>query len=388
MTSFYELARPTSWAAAPERYSFSTLQALEVCPRKWQLLHSRWGDHPRFPERPHPKAIEGAIVHEAIERLVRALGRRGLPSIGSPGFRAAVEAVGFWEFFGRETHAWNERLSQHPRSGPFFVLRTPPRELANRAIRLFREQYEPRDGNAPPDPVGSAEEPRKAANPMTLLRARGVLSEFALAHPEKPFGGVIDLVQLVDDEVQIVDFKTGAPKDEHELQLRLYAALWWRCSGVRPSRAAVQYLNYRRELRLIEQHLVDAEAHIDSAIDDARRRLGRQPAEAHPGKDCGFCPVRARCNEGWRAYQDAAGRTREGTTDVEAAVAAKPTPSGFLANAGGREVNVVHDVAVGHGLPKLEIGDRLRLLDVVARDDGRTFEVRPWTEVYTMSEVC
>ena len=52
MTSFYELEAPTSWAAPPERYSFSSLQAIDACPRKWQLLHSEWGEHRRFPRRP------------------------------------------------------------------------------------------------------------------------------------------------------------------------------------------------------------------------------------------------------------------------------------------------------------------------------------------------
>lgn len=384
MTSFYELEAPTTWAEPPERYSFSSLQAIDACPRKWQLLHSEWGEHGRFPQRPHPKALEGTIVHEAIERLVRALGKRGLPSITSPAFREAVAEIDFWGHFAREVEKWNARLARHPRSGPFFVLRTPPRELANRAIRLFREQYTPLD--AAPQAKASTSGESGPVDPMALLDQRGAVSEIDVSHPELPFHGVIDLVELVDGGVQVVDFKTGKQKEEHELQLQLYGVLWWRRTGVRPSRLAIQYLNQRRELQVGDADLVAAEKRLEKSIANAGRLLADTPAEARPGKDCGYCPVRARCGAGWRAYQASLGRPRAGTTDLEVTVGAAPSRNGFVADAGGREVNVVYDAAVGQHLPQIAAGASIRLLDVVVRDEGKTFEVRPWTEVYGVPE--
>ena len=384
MTSFYELEAPTTWAEPPARYSFSSLQAIAACPRKWQLLHSEWGEHGRFPQRPHPKALEGTIVHEAIELLVRALGKRGLPSITSPGFREAVAEIDFWGHFAREVEKWNARLARHPRSGPFFVLRTPPRELANRAIRLFREQYTPLD--AAPQPKASTSGESVPVSPMALLEQRGAVSEIDVSHPELPFHGVIDLVELVEGDVQVVDFKTGKQKEEHERQLHLYGVLWWRSSGVRPSRLAIQYLNQRRELHVGEADLVAAERRLEESIASARHLLAHKPAEAHPGKDCGYCPARARCGAGWRAHQASLARPRAGTTDLAVTVGAAPSPSGFVGEAGGREVNVVYDAAVGQHLPPLEAGASIRLLDVVVRDDGKTFEIRPWTEVYGVPE--
>ena len=77
--SFYDLKEPTSWARSPSTYSFSSLQAMRACPRRWQLLHSTWGSYSRFPERAHPAAIEGQIVHEALDLLGRELGRKRPP---------------------------------------------------------------------------------------------------------------------------------------------------------------------------------------------------------------------------------------------------------------------------------------------------------------------
>lgn len=385
-TSFYELEHPTTWAEVPEQFSFSSLQTIESCPRSWQLLRSAWGDHARFPERPHPAALEGSIVHEAIELLVRALGRRGMPSIGSTLFRGAIEEIDFWGYFSRETNRWNERLAAHPRSGPFFVLRTPPRELANRAIRLFREQYTALD--AEPHTHDEATAPAGSSNDdvMDLLRGRGALSEVEVEHPTIPFHGIIDLVELIEDAVLVVDFKTGKQKDAHELQIQMYAVLWWRRTGIRPSRMIVQYLNQRREFEVGEAELLAAEARLEASIADARRLLADTPAEARPGKDCGYCAARARCEAGWRAYQASLGHPKQGTVDIEVVVAAQPFPSGFLAEVSGREVDVVFDAAVGQHLPEVAVGDRVRLLDVVVRNEGKAFEVRPWTEVYGVRE--
>src|SRR5439155_25987653 len=89
--------------------------------------------------------IEGQIVHDALDRLAKELGRVGRPPIGSSAFSQAVEQCGFWGYFAEEITDWNSKLTQHPRSGSTYVVRTKPADLANLAVRLFRQQY--RTGN-------------------------------------------------------------------------------------------------------------------------------------------------------------------------------------------------------------------------------------------------
>jgi CRISPR/Cas system-associated exonuclease Cas4 (RecB family) len=383
MTSFYELEVPTVWAALPERYSFSSLQTIDACPRKWQLLHSKWGEHSRFPQRQHPKAQEGMIVHEALKLLMRALGQRGLPTIGSAAFQLAIADVDFWEYFAREVDRWNTNLARHPRSGPYFFIRTSPRELANRAIRIFREQYKPTDVDVAPSPKSVRAE-AESFDLLLRLQMRGTLSELEISHPDLPFHGIIDLVEIRHGEVLVIDYKTGAEKEEHKLQLQLYGVLWWRRSGVRPARLVVQYLNARKEFPSSEAELLAAERNLQERIHNARRLLADKPAEAHPGKDCRYCPVRARCEAGWRVYQASLDQPSAGTTDIELSVAVEPSANGFLAEAGGRDVDVVYESTVGQELPHIGAGDRLRLLDVDVRDEGKTVEIHAWTEVYAV----
>ena len=382
VTTVYDLPEPTVWATPPSRYSFSSLRSIQACPRKWQLLHSEWGSQKRFPQRPHPKTLEGTIVHEAIELLIRALGRRGLPSIGSFRFQEAIKAIDFWGFFVRETDKWNARLAEHPRAGPQFVLRTPPRELANRAIRLFRERYKPLDGE--PAPLADAPKSNGSApDLMASLRAKGALTEEEIDHPELPFGGIIDLVELNEDHVIVVDFKTGKEKEDHERQIHLYGLLWWRRTGVCPERAVVQYLNHRREFTVAVEHLNTLEANLSTEISQAASALAQHPAEAKPGPDCGMCPARARCAEGWTFIQASQPASGAGVVDVEVVVAAPPAPTGFVDQTQRTELSVVYEAAVGRTLPPLEQGTKLRVVGALVRDGKeRAIEIRPWTEVY------
>lgn len=142
---FYDLQEPTAWAQPPQTYSFSSLQSLRTCPRRWQLTHSAWGQHASFPERPQPAAIEGRIIHQALDLLARELGRHGRPPIASAAFRESVDRCGFWPFFATQVDIWNRRLAAHPRAGPRDVLRSKPRDLANQAISLFRDRYQTSD---------------------------------------------------------------------------------------------------------------------------------------------------------------------------------------------------------------------------------------------------
>lgn len=382
MTNIYEMKEPTAWVTSSERFSFSSLRAITSCPRKWQLLNSRWGEFERFPERPHPKAIEGTIVHQAIDRLFRALARRGMPQIGSDLFHDAVLDVGFWDFFGQEVDRWNECLARHPRAGPYFVLRTPAGDLASRAIGLVRERYVARAGRPWPtsgDGRAASSRPPRLAE---LLRSRGALTEVRIEHPSLPFVGVIDLVESVGGEVRIVDFKTGSSSGDEGLQLRQYALLWWRHIGTCPTSVSVQHLDSHWDSGVAETELARVEKALEVSISDARGLLELRPAPARPGQSCGSCPVRARCNEGWRVHVAGQIGTCQNVMDAEVIVAAAPAAAGFLGRSAGGRVDVVYEAPVAARLPTIVEGSRLRLIDALARDDGRTLEIRPWTEVY------
>lgn len=377
MTSHYELRTPTAWAEPPTQFSFSSLQAIEACPRRWQLVNSEWGDQKRFPERSHPAVVEGRIVHEALDLLSRALWRVGRPPMASTGFQEAVARCGFWGFFEDEIRSWNARILDHPRTGPGFLVRTPARDLANRAIRLFRTQYRPSEGFRMPPPGDGS----RAAAPAARLRHNGLLSEEPLAHPYLPLRGVIDLVLLdADSSVRIIDFKTGAEKENHQFQVVVYAVLWWRATGSLPSSVEVQYADHSWRHCVSQAELESAEQQLGAQIKSAASVLSSRPAPARPTSECAYCAVRARCDEGWLLTLPAS--PSSGRADCELTVASEVSATGFVGLQGKREIAVVFDRALGAMLPRFSRGDRLRLIDAFHADDGKSVEIKPWTECY------
>jgi hypothetical protein len=379
-TSPYELVAPSRWAEPPKQFSFSSLQALAACPRRWQLVNSEWGTFARFPERAHPSAVEGQIVHEALDLLSRALGRVGRPALGSPEFQAAAAESGFWAFFARRVEEWNARATAHPRTGPVFVIRTPPRELANRAVRLFREQYRPGGGRN----LRSRSVVGAGGALLARLKEERALSEVRLEHPSLPLAGILDLVTTDGSTVSIVDFKTGVAKDSHKDQLLLYAMLWWRATGVPPARIGVQYLDGGWEEIVSESQLERAERDAGQQISNALDLLLGRPAPARTSQVCEHCPVRARCDEGWPRAEPT-GALAGRTVDCEITVASTPTPTGFTGRRrDGRELPVVFDSAVGKTLPLLTAGTRMRLVDAVPGEAGKALEIRAWSECYLL----
>lgn len=380
--SFYELQAPTAWADPPSMWSSTSVDDVEACPRRWQLLRSRWGDLDRFPVRPHPAAIEGQIVHEALDRLTRACGQRGNPPFGSPEFAAALTDADFFPGFARAVAEWRHRLTSHPRPGPAFRLRVSAEELANRAVRMFREQYKP-DGKAASQAAERAAE--TPVNVKALLKKKHALSEVKLAHPGLPFLGILDRVQDTGEGVEVVDFKTGKPSDKHHKQLLRYALLWWRTTGDAPARVSAQYLDGVESWSVTASALEDIEADLVKKLPLLTDALSAHPAAAKPSSGCGFCPVRARCAAGWAVGEEAA--LVDGRGDAELLVRAKAGEHGFLARTrAGADVAVVYEAAVAKLLPEHVEGQVLRVLDGVWKEKRSQLELKTWTEVFVVRE--
>jgi hypothetical protein len=380
--SFYELQAPTAWVEPPLSWSNTTIEDVESCPRRWQLLRSRWGEHDRFPARPSLAAIEGQIVHDALDRLTRASGQRGNPPFGSPAFEAALTDADFFDGFARAVADWQQRMAAHPRPGPAFRLRASPEDLANRAVRMFRQQYKPERR-----PASHAAERATPATPdiNALLQQKRALSEVKLTHPNLPFLGVLDRVQQVPDGVEIVDFKTGRPSEKHRRQLLQYALLWWRTTGNVPVQISAQYLDDAESWPVTQEVLTEVEGDVAKKVQILGDTLRMRPAAANPSAGCQSCPVRARCTVGWAVGEDAA--FADGRGDAELVVTSSAGGFGFLARTrSGAEVAVVYEAAVATLVPKRVDGQVLRVLDGVWKEKRSQLEIKAWTEVFVIKE--
>ena len=196
--------------------------------------------------------------------------------------------------------------------------------------------------------------------------------------------GILDLVELHGSDIQIVDFKTGKASPGHIDQLLFYCVLWWRVTGRAPRSIVVQYPGDRRESSVGEEEILLAEKKFLHKIALMEAELKSQPAQAVTGAHCRYCPVRARCDDGWRSCQREV--ERNGRTDVELVVTDDTSSNGFLAMAGTANISVVYSVARGRKFKsKFVGGNRLRLLDVYCDRDKASYEIGDYSEVYICS---
>ncbi|MGH3435454.1 MAG: PD-(D/E)XK nuclease family protein [Sciscionella sp.] len=80
------------WPVPPASWSYSSLNDLEACPRRWMLSRAAYPElweGSGYPPMPNTAALFGDVVHAALELLVRALVAADCESTGT----AAAVAV-------------------------------------------------------------------------------------------------------------------------------------------------------------------------------------------------------------------------------------------------------------------------------------------------------
>jgi hypothetical protein len=388
LADFYTVRAPVLWATLPSVLSHSALCRIKRCPLRYQLERSEFPDIGRFPARPNSAAVEGAIAHECLEVLFKAFSIAGLPDLGGERARECVRKVGLSELIQKKFYEARDQFMRHPR-GAGFRPRTSVHQLANRVIRLFRQQYLSMDRVAAQhDPVQSTiARPQPDLSDLAgWLSSCGALTELTLRHPQLPFEGVIDLVCCRDGETVIVDYKAGAPDPGHRLQVMRYSLLWWRSTGQVPGRIEIQYLTEKKSEQVTEAALLRTEQDLKGEIDAASDTLESPPAKASPGDHCGFCEVRQFCDHYWQDDTSML-RSRGGFVDVQLLVNGDPSEYGFhAATFSGTAVKVTSSSEVG----KLQYqgilnGQRLRMIGVRFEPRDSEFHVNASAEVWRMN---
>lgn len=365
----YGLRTPERWAATLEVLSFSSLRALEQCPRQWQLRSSSWPGLGVLPRRPHPAALEGTLVHEVLDLLFRALALAGVPPVGSSAFRAVLARLDVMAQIRQRLDAANALLSSHPRRAAF-LMPHDARAVYNRVANLFQREY----AAVEPSEHELAAEPRRPTDnrhdPLSLLSVRGVLTEWPVAHPRLPLRGVIDLLRRDAAGTHLVDFKTGAPRAEYTEQLQLYALMWWRATGDLPTSLTLRHPRGRSPIPVDAGRLVALEDSLEGRIAAVQRALEATPAPARAGAHCSHCDVRMFCDDYWTtmATPAAEGPKAPCAVDAEVVVPEVVDRHGFVTTQGKRRLPVVweDDGTAVHG--PFTPGETLRIVDAWLQD--------------------
>lgn len=306
--SIWTAAAPAAWPDAPTEMTVTTLGGIESCPRRWALGAAHypelWSGR-GYPPRVQLGALSGTVVHLALEVITRALVKAGCPSLQDPtALRVMKDLGGYTKVVNDCIDRALALLATSPRAQRVLEyaarsLRAQVPELRTRAqtmlcrLRLPRLQVRSAEGRGP-----------RVRGPLTA----GMFPELDLRAERLGWKGKADVLVLSPDACEITDFKTGAPDEAHQFQIRVYALLWSRDADLNPDRRRVDRLVLaygEGDLEVApptEAELDQLERELSSRTAAALAALSESPpaARAHP-QQCPYCDVRHMCTDYWTA---------------------------------------------------------------------------------------
>jgi CRISPR/Cas system-associated exonuclease Cas4 (RecB family) len=263
---------------------------------------------------PSLPSLVGDVTHNALEKILAELVRRGCSSPNTACAVGALKAMGGYTRVITEDVALKlQALDTNPRAKDrvpalraTMQVRVP--EMRNRVQAvLSRSEFQPSPrSNVNAGVASGARLDPSAKRGERLPLAPGSYAEVTLRAESIRWSGRVDLLTIAADDTAIVDYKTGLPDDSHVEQLRLYALLWYRDkdrnpSATRASRLTIAYPNTDVTIEALSQAQLKAlEDELESRVGVARRGLEARPPEARPSTTlCASCPVRQLCEEYW-----------------------------------------------------------------------------------------
>ncbi|MXZ55226.1 MAG: PD-(D/E)XK nuclease family protein, partial [Gammaproteobacteria bacterium] len=209
-----------SWPKPPTLWSFSALEEVKQCPRRYALKRASYPDlwdRPGYPERVSEAGIVGVVVHEGVQVVLLALNRAGCASLADA---KAVQVIrqlgGYTEIATEALDAHLEQLTPNPRmSSQVDRLR---QRLGHRCAEM-RQAIQALVSQSPiirtkPDVVGA----RSADHPVSSRLAVGTHPEATLVAQADRFTGRLDLLAVHPEHADIIDFKTGEHSQRHTRQ--------------------------------------------------------------------------------------------------------------------------------------------------------------------------
>lgn len=258
-------AAPTEVDGVEVLAALSPSRALDFvrCP-----LRFRFKTVDRLPEPPTPAAVRGTLVHLVLERLF------DLPAAERTESRARALLP----------DAWADLVEAEPESAAVLSGDEDPDRWLDSAAAILPIYF-------------GLEDPRRLEPSGRELYVEHVLDSRLLLR------GVIDRVDTAaDGRVRIVDYKTGnAPSEARSLgaffQLRFYALVLWRETGVVPAVLQLLYLGSGEVLRYEpdEADLLATERTVEAIWAAIRESEQTRTWLPSPGIACSWCAHHALC---------------------------------------------------------------------------------------------
>lgn len=328
---------PLKWPDPPERFSFTALETIAGCPRRWAYSEATFTPggladvQGRLVRRASWAAIRGVAVHATLEELLRIHRKENGPR------KSDWSLVQFWVkhlppgglatlILNRGSKAIGE-ATEHSRNRK---MRAPLlRQLAEEtpslvaSVNLKLAKALPTQDRGPPSTQGVGRSLRAGASSEVWL-------EGAFSDGGKTYRvcGCVDVLTVSEEEVELLDYKTGAPHPEHHAQLELYALLLGKDERFNPDRRQATALALVYENGTVDKWPAPSEAdliRLGSALVQRCKAAvdltALKPPPARVGEHCGWCDARQICSDYWAEPLRAAGTQLRRRVDFQGVIA-------------------------------------------------------------------
>ncbi len=113
---------PHDWPGAPAWMSFSDLQNIETCPRRWSLSAASYPNiwsHRGYPPKIYLATLYGRILHGALELIVKSLNRASCSSVADESFVNVMRGLGgYTSIIQQAATDVLDKLNENPRFTP------------------------------------------------------------------------------------------------------------------------------------------------------------------------------------------------------------------------------------------------------------------------------
>lgn len=307
-----QIRSPDQWPDIPKWLTYSTVKQVEECPRQWGLKRGKYPnvwDEYGYPPQTSIPILRGRVIHRSVEKILNAM-RDGDPS-SSP--QAIVEKLGGYSaVVEAEIEAvLDQNVLSNPRMHSQATdmesdLRESVGELRAKVQRqITRLDRIPDSTGKEGNFQGETFEERPVVSRRGPL-SNGVHAEQWVQAPSIGWGGYVDLLSIGESHCEIIDIKTGEPRESHVDQIRLYALFWWLDDELNPANRAADSLQIRYPSGT-EKVPAPGETELESLRRQVEKRggkvqslIGESPPPARPKKEhCDRCDVRHLCEAYW-----------------------------------------------------------------------------------------
>ncbi len=214
----------------------SSINTFKQCKRKYYHQYIE-----KLPTIPNIHQVRGSVAHKALEKFYDLNPGQLTEDNYQQLFRSRIQTLFFEAWTAKQNAIASLNLSEDQLK---FYFEETMFMLLNWTNHFIDEFDALRNGSA------LGETFRK----LTPLREKQFRSD------NYSVQGFIDAIHELEQEVQIIDYKTNASlefKDEIKLQLAIYSLLYFEKYGKKPEKAGIFFLRHKKKMMSVDEELLD-----------------------------------------------------------------------------------------------------------------------------------